>query len=294
MASEIDTSNDENSNAIGPQSVVVSTSSSSPPPTDETRNPKRTVGNPEIEKADKHWLDYTTAGFAFIAAFGSICAVVVGDWQWDAMNHQLGVMREQSRPWIKTTISFARPIRFSEWDHNRWIHVPLRFDLKNFGSAPATNARIVTIVSPYPGNAAKQTLDATQEAACKQARETADGDKIGGVAIFPGEPTSVETGGGTGGLYKTDQPIIFSITGCIDYTYADDRHGQTAFRKILGRVNNDRVVGIAFVKGESEPYQEPISPELLATGFPKDPPTVARVRTDDLYFHDDDGGNYAK
>ena len=105
----------------------------------------------------------------------------------------------------------------------------------------------------------------------------ADSDKIGGVASFPSEPVTVETGGGSGPVYQDGQPTLFSVLGCIDYTYSDDRHGTTGFRKKLGRVEGNRVVGLPFV-----------------VGTPRDPPIVGEMPTDNVWFEDEDSGNYAR
>lgn len=54
------------------------------------------------------------------------------------------------------------------------------------------------------------------------------------------------------------------------------------------------VVGVPFATGQSRVPAEPIPSELLAQGFPKDPARYAQVEVGDLYFEDDDEGNYAK
>jgi hypothetical protein len=207
---------------------------------------------------------------------------------------QLDVMRDQNRPWIRAKITFAGPLEFTDWAKQKFLNVSLNFDLKNFGDIPARNIRISTFVSAHPGTAKKRQLDDWEAAACKQAREMADSDKIGGVASFPSEPVTVETGGGSGPVYQDGQPMIFSILGCVDYTYSDDRHGTTGFRKTLGRVEGNRVVGLPFVVGTPRVPSEPISPELLASGYPKDPPIIGEMPTDNVWFKDEDSGNYAR
>lgn len=221
-------------------------------------------------------------------------SVYVTNGQWSAANNQLDVMREQNRPWIRANISFSQPIMFTESAGDRFINVSLHFDLKNFGSSPATNIKIATIVMPHPGNANTKIIDEAQAWMCKQARQMADSSQIGGKTVFPSEPAFVETGAGTGRIPGKNNLVIYSIFGCIYYTYADNRHGQTGFRKILGEVKGNLVVGIPFVLGKLEPYDPPLSDELLSSGYPKDPAIVAKVPTDDLLFRDDEGGNYAK
>jgi hypothetical protein len=212
----------------------------------------------------------------------------------EAIEGQLRVMRDQNRPWIRANITIARPIMFTDWAKSKFLNVPLLFELKNFGNIPAINIRVTTLVSPHPGNAAKQVLDASEGVACKQSRELADSDKIGGVASFPGESIAIESVAGTGPIYQDGQPTVFSVLGCIDYTYSDNRHGQTGFRKRLGRVEGNFVVGLPFVTGTPDTSGGPISAELLAKGYPQDPPIIGRLETSGLYFKDEDSGNYAE
>jgi hypothetical protein len=249
----------------------------------------------------QNWAQGITVIFSGIALGGALASAyfahetfVEAQRQANAAKDQVDIMRDQNRPWIRADISFARPIRFTQWAGRKHINVSLTFDLKNFGQSPATNIRIFTHVQPHPGNAQQGVLDTDQQTICNQARETAERDKTGGIAAFPQEPKVVENGGGTGGLYETQNNVIFSINGCIDYTYADNRHGQTGFRKTLGKVNGNIVDGIPFPVVVPEPNWLPPSPELLASGYPPDRPLVGYVRADDLWFHDDDNGNYAK
>ncbi len=221
-------------------------------------------------------------------------SVYVTNGQWSAATKQLDVMKEQSRPWIRVDITFARPIMFTQWAGQKHVNMSFKFDIKNFGQIPAINIRIFTHVQQNPTGDRKFVLDADQSGVCRSAMETADRDKSGGVAAFPQEPKIVENGGGTGGLYKTDDRIIFIINGCVDYTYGDGLHGQTGFRKMLGKVNGNIVEGIGFPDVAPTPNWLPPSPELLASGFPPDHPLVGYVDTSDLWLHDDDNGNYAK
>lgn len=64
-----------------------------PLPSSEHHGPK--AAN-DTNGQNKHWLEYATAGFALIAALGSISAAVVGFWQWGIMNGQLFEMRRSS------------------------------------------------------------------------------------------------------------------------------------------------------------------------------------------------------
>jgi hypothetical protein len=207
---------------------------------------------------------------------------------------QLDAMEVDKRPWIKITVTFAKPPRLSDWSGQKGLNVSLHFDLKNYGNSPAVNLRIQSPIVVHPGNPRRWELDAPQRDACDRARAEADKNPIGGVAIFPGESIPVEQGSGIFGIYKTNEPILFSILGCGDYTYAGNRHGQTGFRMILGHVVKGQIFGIPFVEGSLEPYEEPISPDLLAHGYPAVPPKVTLLQPDDFIFRADDGGNYAK
>jgi hypothetical protein len=129
---------------------------------------------------------------------------------------------------------------------------------------------------------------------CEQARQLSENGKKSGVAAFPNAPKDVKTGSRTGGLYKEGNPGALAVLGCIDYTYGDNRHGQTGFRKILGKVENNLVVGIPFISGRPKTPASPISPELLAGGYPKEPARYAEVAIGDIYFQDADEGDYAK
>ncbi len=237
------------------------------------------------------WIELGLAGAIMIA---TAINVIVAYYQWSAANGQLNVMREQARAWVRADISLDGPVVFTEWANDRFINVRLKFELKNFGSVPAVNTRIMTAIVPFGGADRQERLDRAQADMCKVARQSADGNKIGGTTAFPTEPKVVKSGSGSGGLYRTGNPGALAVLGCIDYTYADDKHGQTGFRKILGRVDNNLVVGIPFVRGQPRADQEPISPELLASGFPKEPARYAEISSDGLYFSDAGDGDYAK
>ena len=161
--------------------------------------------------------------------------------QWCAIEGQLDVMEAEKRPWIRATVTAVKPVIFSDWNGNNRINVPIKLDLKNYGDAPAVNVRIFPQIAQHPGNPRRRELDAPQQSACASARAQADENAIGGIAIFPGESQSDEQIPGVSGIYKADEPILFSVYGCIDYTYGNNRHGQTGFRMLLGRVSHGQV-----------------------------------------------------
>jgi hypothetical protein len=220
---------------------------------------------------------------------------VIMDEQARISTRQLNAMEIDKRPWIKATVSM-RELSFSEWSGKRSIFTGLTFDLKNYGESPAVNALVFTYVAPHPGNSepAKLKLNVDQKLMCEQARSQAAANPIGGISIFPTESSTLESGAGSGPIDNTNEPIIFSVNGCIVYSYGENRMGETGFRMLVGKIVKNRIVGIPFVEGISRPYEEPISPELLARGFPVDPPKVAVIPQSDFVFRPDDGGNYAR
>ncbi len=207
---------------------------------------------------------------------------------------QLDAMETDKRPWIRADVGVIKPVIFTDWYGSRGINVPLTFELKNYGAFPATNIQISPAIAKHPGNPRRRELDAPQQTACDSARSRADENTIGGVAIFPGETRPDEMYVGASGLYQTDDAILFSVYGCIDYTYSNKRHGQTGFRMVLGRAVEGQIHGLPFVEGVERPYAHPIAPELLAQGYPKTPPKEALMQPGDFIFRPDDGGNYAK
>jgi hypothetical protein len=211
------------------------------------------------------------------------------------MQGQLDAMETDKRPWIRAEVSIVGPIQFVEWNGKRGINVGLKFDLKNYGGMPAVNARTQPRIAPHPGNTRRQELDSPQKDACDFARTQAKENPIGGIPIFPGETSFLDLGVGTMGIYEADGANLFSIYGCVDYSYSDKmRYGQTGFRMILGQNVAGRILGLPFIEGTVSPYSEPISPELLAGGYPKEPPKIAKAVPPGLIFRPDEGGNYAK
>ncbi len=210
------------------------------------------------------------------------------------MNGQLGVMEAAQRPWVSVAVTLAEPPRLTAWGGQKGINVSLRFELKNYGTVPAVNARIESPIVLHPGNIKRSELDVPQKEACDRARASSDANPIGGVTVFPGVPVFVEQGTGISGVYKTDDPVLFSILGCVDYTYLGNRHGQTGFRMLLGHVDKGRIYGIPFVEGKPHPYEEPVPPELLAHGYPTDPPKEYLLQPNEFVFQPEDSGNYAR
>jgi hypothetical protein len=89
-------------------------------------------------------------------------------------------------------------------------------------------------------------------------------------------------------------PALFAIVGCVVYTFAETERGETGFRIMLGRNSGGKIVGLQFIEGLPQPYSEPISPELLAKGYPTVPPNIGLLQPGDLVFRAEDEGNYAR
>jgi hypothetical protein len=211
------------------------------------------------------------------------------------MATQTHISNIQGRPWIKVVPTIAGPLRFSDWNHSKSIDVPVHFGLNNYGPSPAVAVRIRARLVRHPGNPKRSELSGPQEETCNEIRR-ADPEANGTVDIVPSQPAeeSIEQELGLGGIYKTDEPILFAVVGCAVYTFAETERGETGFRMVLGRVLEHQIVGLPFVEGPPEPYRHPPSRELLAQGYPAAPPNVGLMQADEVIFRSEDEGNYAK
>jgi hypothetical protein len=269
-----------------------------PPPREDPPQRETVATEPFWDFKASH---FVTAGLTFalfvVAAF-QLCTyrrqADIMDKQAAISNDQLAFQESVSRAWIRANVALDGPVIFTEWAKDKFINLQLSFDVKNFGQVPAVNIRILTAIDRADGTDREQRLKKLQESMCKSARDVADSDQVGGNVAFPSEPITIKSGSGTGGLYRDGNPGALAVVGCIDYTFANSMHGQTGFRKILGRVEGKIVVGIPFVSGQPDTNAPPIPQDLLAKGYPSDPAKYARVPTDGLYFEDFEGGNYAK
>jgi hypothetical protein len=133
-----------------------------------------------------------------------------------------------------------------------------------------------------------------QEKTCEATWVEAVKNPVGGIAIFPNGVDSIQQGSGLSGIYKTNDSILFAVIGCVVYTFAETEKGETGFRMLLGRNVENHINGLPFVEGPPEPYEQPISPELLATGYPAKPPNVGLLQPSEFVFRPEDEGNYAK
>jgi hypothetical protein len=299
MTSNGETGNDAESRRDG-------VSPSNPLPSATNQKPRRATQRQTIPSPNQdgtptilpisidRWIELAFTATIMIATIVNVC---IANWQWSTMvqnnriaSGQLEAMEIDKRPWIRANVEL-KELRLTEWANDKHIFTSLTFDLKNYGESPAINIVIFTNVGPHPGNSERPKLDADQKVMCEQARANATANPIGGPTIFPTESNPIQSGAGSGGIYKTGEPTIFSVNGCIDYSYGKDRHGETGFRMILGKVANNRIVGIPFIEGKPETIL--VTPKLFKQGFPIDS-KVAIVPPDNLLFRPDEGGNYAK
>jgi len=257
-------------------------------------------GTPDESKAENGGSDgYQTErairNWTAVLAISGVFAAIFAAFTLNAIRGQLDVMQDDKRPWIRARISLIDPLILSDWNGSKGINVRMNFTLKNYGDAPAVNIRIVPRIAVHPGNARREKITPQQERVCSDAMRASDNNRIGGFAIFPKDeitrPEPVSIFGQT--LFKESRQL-FSVFGCVDYTYSGNRHGETGYRFLLGQVVNGRVFGVLFQEGVPRPYEEPPSAELLAHGFPITPPNEARVGVDQFYFREEDSGNYAK
>ena len=151
-------------------------------------------------------VNYITVCINVVGVVGLLATVVISLSALEAAiksaneaRRQANAAINQSRPWLRVDVTFARPILFTLWAGQKHVHMSFKFDLKNFGQSPATNIRIFTFIGQHPGNARQDILEQEQNRVCALAREAADGDKAGGAAAFPGEPKIIESGAGGGG-----------------------------------------------------------------------------------------------
>jgi hypothetical protein len=97
MKSEIDATKNGNNVAEHNQRSARDPHDESSISSKEHHGPNASSDGRNISKENKDWLEYATAGFALIAALGSISAAAVGYWQWGVMNGQLTQMQESSQ-----------------------------------------------------------------------------------------------------------------------------------------------------------------------------------------------------
>ena len=265
------------------------------PDNSENKNPPKR--NWEA-KPKPHWVEVSTliilvvVGVFQIGIYFKQASIM--QTQADIMGVQTHISKIDKRPWIKSTVSIDKPLRFIEWGDQKSVAAPLHFELRNYGDSPAINIQIGTGIVPHPGNPRRSELTEPQEKFCEMARTASAKNPIGGIGLFPTDSSRIDTGAGLTPAYTTNAPVLFAVLGCITYTFAETEHGETGFRMMLGHNVQKQIVGLPFIEGPPEPYEQPIPPELLAKGYPAKPPNVGLLQPDDFIFRPEDEGNYAK
>jgi hypothetical protein len=225
----------------------------------------------------------------------TLATIGVGFFQYLTLKGQLDAMENDKRPWLNAEIVIPDPVLITEWAGARGINLPLKLSLKNHGQQPAINVRAYPTVMLHPGNERREELGVRQREICDGASTESDKDPIGGIAVFPGETSAIETRIGVSGneIFKNGEPVLFALLGCLDYSYGGGKHGQTGFRYVIGKATGDYVLGVPFIEGTPiEGYHIP--DDAIKAGMPATPPKQARIPAGQLYFKPMDSGNYAK
>jgi hypothetical protein len=266
-------------------------------PSEQPRHQPAEGGQPTAQR-ERFW---DLKASHWVEVFLTVVLICVGCLQYRVYTRQAGIMEMQThiskidkRPWVRSTVTIAPPLRFSDWDNQKSITASLHVDLKNYGESPAVNVRVGAQIVRHPGNQKRSELSAPQEETCERARIEAAKNPVGGIAIFPNDPDFIESNSGLPSIYNSGEPILFAIVGCVVYTFAETERGETGFRMMLGRVSKNKIVGLPFIEGPPEPYIEPIPSELLAKGFPTNPPKIGLMQPNDFILRPEDEGNYAK
>ncbi len=149
------------------------------------------------------------------------------------------------------------------------------------GPAPARNVTVAHAIVPHPRGTSNTSLDSSLAKLCEEAEKSSNIDKIGGPSVFPGQIRSIERAAGSEPIYKADEPVLFSVQGCADYTFGDGRHGKTAFRMLLGHAGPVFWEGLRF-----QPSPPPDGKIALGKT------TLDRAQFD--FKEDPSGGNYLR
>jgi hypothetical protein len=207
--------------------------------------------------------------------------IIVSAGQLGIMKGQLGTMQVDQRPWVSATPAIDE-VLMADWNRQKSVSVKLKFSLHNYGRLPAQDFNFNWMIAPWPGNAHHGNLDDPQEKLCADAQRATTTRRQKTTTVFPDRDTTVEDNLTVGGQFVGVTEVIYSIYGCIDYTYSSGQHGQTLFRYTLGKVEHDIWVGLPFKHG----------PRIANAPVGL---TMATVPRKDYYFEvDPDGGNFVR
>lgn len=229
--------------------------------------------------------DWTALGTIAIAGF-TLALYIVGTRQWRTMQRQLDEMVVEKRPWLEVIPELDRHIHFSTFLNRRHIHIPVTCKAANYGQSPARNVLCMTRIDSVPyvmDNKVMAENDARLKTLCSETAAFSAKNPEAGIPVFQNKnPISIfQVSENIDMKYFSLNDTIYMVQGCLDYTYAEGRHGQTTFRYLVGKFSLDKTLhGIPFINGE--PTAE--NPELSRATW--DASNVDFVKTD--------GGNYAK
>lgn len=159
------------------------------------------------------------------------------------------------RPWLDVTPEIFQGVHFSTFFDQRHVFIPIRCNIVNSGGSPARNVtcRIRIDSAPYVmDNQFRADVEARLDMLCKDTAEFATNNPRSGISIFnKTNPITISQGAESiDARYFTKESTIYIVQGCVDYTYANDEHGQTTFRYLVGKFGVDKTLhGIPFIVG---------------------------------------------
>ena len=227
-------------------------------------------------------------------AIFSLLLVIVGALQIRVYLRQANIMDRQEadsiaqqRPWLQVVPAVGENLIESAWNGQYRVFFPVTIAVSNHGASPARNVvfRIRPDSAPYVfNNEFRAAIDQRLKSLCAELRADAIRTPDAGIPIFQTGDHPVTMRQGSDSIDDTyfhqTGSTSYVIQGCVDYTYADNSHGQTAFRYLLGKVGDDKTVhGIAFMNGSIEEEGDGL--------------TRSKAPTQGMYFSESDGGNFA-
>lgn len=205
----------------------------------------------ESGRSAKHWTDYVNAGVLVVTAVVGVWALIIANYQRVTMQGQLSSMNAGLRPWLAVVPKIEKPITFLDAFGQKTVHISVHYGLKVVGPTPARNVTVAQSISRHPGGASSALLNEPLAQLCRDAERNAESNDIAGLTIFPSEIKFLEGRARTSPVYQSDERILFSVQGCVDYTYGEASHGKAAFRMVLGKIGAQFWEGLQFKRSES-------------------------------------------
>ncbi len=203
-------------------------------------------------RAKRDAYDWATLAVAVIGVVVVAWSAVVSAWNTELVREQIGVMRNQDRPWITSELM---PEHYGVEVQDGVIEVFFEERLKNVGELVATNVvsrhRLVLSEQPQQGSRIKEL----QDALCAQADASVEG-----TAIFPDQTATNHwvVRGSTRSESPGSEFKLF-VVGCVAYNFfdIDDVH-VTPFAYQLSRevTSVQRRLGVAITTETSgQPFR---------------------------------------